>query len=122
MKKLFIFTLLIAFAATLNATPKTNKKDLLGKWKYEVASAPYGYEKGTLVFTESENKLVGEVQFADGSKATMSKVTFEDDVLKCGLYLEGSYIGIEAKVDGKKMTGSVDSPDGKIDLKAEKTE
>ena len=122
MKKLFVLTLLVAFAIILNAAPTTQKKDLLGKWKYEVASAPYGYEKGTIVFTEKDGELAGEVHFNDGSKASMSNVKLEEETLKCGLYVEGGYVGIEAKVDGRKMTGTVDTPDGKIDLKAEKTE
>jgi hypothetical protein len=122
MKKLLIFTLLFGWVALQSVTAKTEKKDLLGKWKYEVASAPYGYETGTLVFTEKEGELAGEVQFNDGTKVQMSKLTFEDGVLKSGLYIEYDYIGIEAKVDGKKMTGTVDTPDGKIELKAEKTE
>ena len=122
MKKLFILALLVAFAATLHAGPKTTKKDLLGKWKYEVASAPYGYEKGTLAFSEKEGELAGEVHFLDGSKVSMTKVTLENDVLKCELYVEGGYVTVEAKVDGNKMSGAVNTPDGKIDLKAEKTE
>lgn len=121
MKKLLIFTLLFGWVAIQSVTAKTEKKDLLGKWKYEVASAPYGYETGTLVFTEKEGELAGEVQFNDGTKVQMTKLTFEEGVLKSGLYIEYDYIGIEAKVDGKKMTGTVDTPDGKIELKAEKT-
>ena len=122
MKKLLILTLLVAFAATLNAVPKSSKNDLLGKWKYEVSSAPYGYEKGTLVFNEKKGELAGEVQFNDGSKDELIKVTFEEGLLKCGVYVENNYIGIEAKIEDKKMVGTVASPDGKIDLKAEKTE
>ncbi len=122
MKKLLILSLLLVFAATLQAAPNKKNKELLGKWKYEVASAPYGYEKGTLVFLEKEGELAGEVLFGDGSKTQMTKVTFVENIMKCGVYVEGSYVGIEAKVEGKNMTGSVDSPDGKIDLKAEKTE
>ena len=114
MKKLFILALLVAFAATLHAGPKTTKN--------EVASAPYGYEKGTLVFSEKEGELAGEVHFLDGSKVSMTKVTLENDVLKCELYVEGGYVTVEAKVDGNKMSGAVNTPDGKIDLKAEKTE
>ncbi|MBN1985290.1 MAG: hypothetical protein JW761_03245 [Prolixibacteraceae bacterium] len=121
MKKLLIFTLLFGWVAIQSVTAKTEKKDLLGKWKYEVASAPYGYETGTLVFTEKEGELAGEVQFNDGTKVQMTKLTFEEGVLKSGLYIEYDYIGIEAKVDGTKMTGTVDTPDGKIELKAEKT-
>lgn len=122
MKKLFVLTLLAAFAITLNAAPKTQKKDLLGKWKYESPAAPYGYEKGTLVFSEKEGELAGEIHFNDGSKASMSNVKLEEETLKCGLYVEGGYVVIEAKVDGKKMNGTVDTPDGKIDISAEKTE
>ena len=33
-------------------------KGLVGEWKFEVPSAPYGYEKGMLYF-EKDNKLEG---------------------------------------------------------------
>lgn len=121
MKKLLIFGLFVAFiAGTLNAAVKSDNKDIVGKWNYEAATAPYGYEKGQFIFDEKDGQLTGAVQFMDGTKVDLTKITFEESVLKCGLYLEGGYIGIDAKLEGKKMSGTVDTPDGKIDLKAEK--
>jgi hypothetical protein len=123
MKKLLTLGLFIAFiAGTLNAAVQNDKKSILGDWNYEAATAPYGYEKGKLIFAEKEGELTGVVQFADGTKVDLTKITYENGVLKCGLYLEYNYIGIETKVEGKKMAGSVDSPDGKIEIKAEKAE
>ena len=96
-------------------------KDVVGNWKYEVAGAPYGYEKGTLVFAEKEGKLVGEVKFADGYKIEMKEVKVEENgVVKCGLYVDYEYISVTIKLEGTKMSGSVNTPDGELKLKAEK--
>lgn len=59
--------------------------DLIGSWKYEVAGAPTGYDKGTLVFAEKDGKLAGEVKFADGYKIDLKDVSFESGVLKSGV-------------------------------------
>lgn len=99
----------------------TANKDVVGSWKYEVAGAPYGYEKGTLVFTEKEGKLVGEVKFADGYKIEMKEVKIEEGgIVKCGLYVDYEYISVKVKLEGTKMTGSVNTPDGELKLKADK--
>ena len=96
-------------------------KDVVGNWKYEVAGAPYGYEKGTLVFAEKEGKLVGEVKFADGYKIEMKEVKVEENgVVKCGLYVDYEYISVTIKLEGTKMSGSVNTPDGELKLKADK--
>jgi hypothetical protein len=122
MKKLmtlaFLFAILIG---SVNAASTQGNKELVGSWKYEVPSAPYGYEKGTLVFAEKEGKLVGEVKFADGYKIDMKDVKIEDGgVVKCGLYVDYEYVIVKAKIEGVKMTGTVNTPDGELKLKAEK--
>ncbi len=121
MKKLLVFALLVAMVAgTVNAAVATGNADVVGEWKYEVPTAPYGYEAGTLVFTEKEGKLGGEVKFADGYKIELKNVTYADGVLKCGLYVDYEYVSIKAKVDGKAITGAVDSPEGEMKLTAKK--
>lgn len=121
MKNLVILAFLIA-ATILNVQASgTANKDVVGNWKYEVAGAPYGYEKGTLVFAEKEGKLVGEVKFADGYKIEMKEVKIEEgDVMICGLYIDYEYISVKIKLEGTQMTGSVNTPDGELRLKAEK--
>lgn len=122
MKKLMILTFLFVIVlGSVNVAVSQTSKDLVGNWKYEVPSAPYGYEKGTLVFAEKEGKLVGEVKFADGYKIDMKDVAYEEGGgVKCGLYVDYEYVSVKAKIEGTKMTGTVNTPDGEMKLTAEK--
>ena len=121
MKKLLVFAFLVAIVAgTVNASVATGNKDVVGEWKYEVPTAPYGYEAGTLVINEKEGKLTGQVKFEDGYKIDLKNVTYADGTLKCGLYVDYEYVSIKAKVDGKKLTGAVDTPEGEMKMTASK--
>ena len=121
MKKLLVFAFLVAIVAgTVNASVATGNKEVVGEWKYEVPTAPYGYEAGTLVINEKEGKLAGQVKFEDGYKIDLKNVTFADGVLKCGLYVDYEYVSIKAKIKGKELTGAVDSPEGEMKITAKK--
>jgi predicted secreted protein len=121
MKNLLILAFFMAVTILNVQASGVANKDVVGNWKYEVAGAPYGYEKGTLVFAEKEGKLVGEVKFDDGYKIEMKEVKLEEGgVVKCGLYVDYEYISVSVKLEGTKMTGSVNTPDGELKLKAEK--
>lgn len=113
----FLFSLALG---SVNATEKSDHKVLIGKWKYEVPAAPYGYEKGNLEFTEKDGTLTGNVIFQDGYKVELKKITFEDNVLSCGLYIDYEYISVKAKINEKKLTGNVNGPEGEMKLTAEK--
>ena len=122
MKKLITLTFVLALVAIQfkNVTAATSK-DIVGSWKYEAINAPEGYNKGTLIFTEKEGKLVGEVKFADGYKIEMKEVKIEESgTVKCGLYVDNNYINVTLKIDGSKMTGTVTTPDGDLKLNAQK--
>lgn len=121
MKKLFILAFLFAIVASSTyATVAQNNKEVIGEWKYEVPTAPYGYEKGTLAINEKEGKLVGEVKFADGYKIELKNITYAEGTFKCGLYVDYEYVSIKAAVDGKEMKGAVDTPEGEMKITAEK--
>lgn len=121
MKRLILFTFFIAaFAGIVKATISPANKDVIGEWKYEVPTAPYGYEKGVMSISEKEGKLVGEVKMADGYKVELKNVEFADGILKCGLYIDYDYINVSSKIEGKKMTGTVKTPQGDMNLTAEK--
>ncbi len=122
MKKVVILTLLVAmFAGVVNAAVSQSNKGIVGEWKYEAPAAPYGYEKGSLIITEKDGKLAGQVKFEDGYKIELKNITFADGVFKCGLYVDYEYVSIKAKVDGKKMKGAVDTPEGEMPISATKT-
>ncbi len=121
MKKLLVFAFLVAIVAgTVNASVATGNKDVVGEWKYEVPTAPYGYEAGTLVITEKEGKLAGQVKFEDGYKIDLKNVTYVDGVFKCGLYVDYEYVSIKGKITGKELSGAVESPEGEMKITAKK--
>lgn len=69
MKKMLFFAFIAVFVAiSTNAGIDQDYKGLVGEWKFEVSSAPYGYEKGMLYFFEKDNKLEGKVKFGEGNK------------------------------------------------------
>ncbi len=121
MKKLFVIAFLMAVVSgTVFASVTQNNKEVVGEWKYEVPTAPYGYEKGVLVFNEKEGKLVGEVKFEDGYKIELKNITYTENTVTCGLYVDYEYVSVKAKVEGKKMTGAVNTPEGEMKITAEK--
>jgi len=121
MKKLLILALFFTtIAGTLQAAVSQTNKNVVGEWNYEVPTAPYGYEKGVLMITEKEGQLAGEVKFADGYKIELKNLSYTGNEFKCGLYIDYDYISITANVEGKKMTGTVKTPEGDMKLSAEK--
>jgi hypothetical protein len=121
MKKLIIFSLFLVFVAgSFDVSAKVRKKDLMGEWKYEAPTAPYGYEKGVFVFFEKDSKLKGELKLADGSKINFSDVKIEGDEVLFTLYVEGTYITAKSKIKGDSLSGKVSTPDGEIEVSAKK--
>lgn len=122
MKKLLIIALFFAtVTGTLQAAVSQANKDVVGEWNYEVPTAPYGYEKGVLSITEKKGQLAGEVKFADGYKIELKNLSYAGNEFKCGLYIDYDYISITANTEGKKMTGTVKTPDGEMKLTAKKS-
>lgn len=123
MKRLIILTFLLAFVAvSFDTSAKVTPKDVVGEWKYEAPAAMEGYNSGFLAFTEKDGKLSGTVKLNNGSKIQLQSVTLEKEILKFNLYVEGSYISVNTKVEGNKLSGTVATPDGNIELTAKKIE
>ncbi|RIH66226.1 hypothetical protein D1164_04755 [Mariniphaga sediminis] len=121
MKSFLVLVFFAAFTMTVNAAMVQNNNDVVGEWKYDVKSAPYGYEKGTLTFSENEKQLSGEVKFADGYKIKLKDVLYKEGELTFSLYVDYELITVKTKIEGKKMKGTVGSSGGKMELTAEKT-
>lgn len=123
MKKLMILVFMIGMVPFFaNAVSNSSNTPVLGEWKYEVPSAPYGYEKGVLVISEKDSQLVGEVKLPDGYKIELKKLTFEDGIFSCGLYVDYEYVKVKVQIDGQKMSGNVDTSQGQMTLTAQKVE
>ncbi len=119
MKKLAIIIILLgSFTCILNATVISTK--VVGDWKYEVPTAPYGYDNGMITILEKEGQLSGYVKFNDGYKVDLKDVKFEENILKCGLYIDSNYISLKATITGNKLSGTVNTPEGEETIKATK--
>ena len=121
MKKLVMFVL-FAFCATLISQPTAaaGKENLKGTWEYKVPSAPYEYSKGKLVFAEDDGVNTVTVKFTSGAELKAQNVKIEKEVISFVVILDGNYIKFNGKLAEGKITGKVDSPEGIMELTAEK--
>jgi len=114
MKKLIgsLFLLsLILMVSSAQLQAEVKNKSLLGEWVYEVSDAPYGYEKGSLIFTEKDGETICVVKLEAGELA-VSDLKIEDNKITFTTSVEGSSINVELTRDENKLTGKVDSPEG----------
>lgn len=112
--------MLTVVAGSFNASAKVRKKHVVGEWKYEAPTAPYGFEKGTLAISEEDGELTGNLILLDGSSMKLESVTLKKDILSFAIYVQGSYVNGSLTVDKESMSGAVSSPDGNIKLTAQK--
>ena len=120
MKKI-TFVLIVVFSmVSLFSLTAQNNKNAIGVWKYEVADAPYGYDKGTLEIKELKKEFSGVVNFNSGNSVELQKVTMSNDTLRANVLVDSEYIDIVAKISNAKMEGSVNTSMGKLYLKADK--
>jgi len=117
--KPFILLLVIIIFSCYQLQAKVKNKPILGEWTYEVSDAPYGYEKGSLIFSEVKGQTVcvikldaGELAVSD-LKIVKNKITFTTSV-------DGNSVNIELIRDKNKLSGKADTPEGPKKLTAVK--
>ena len=121
MKRLIILTLISIFVFGASQTfAAKNNKNILGEWKFNSPTAPYGYDKGSIIVSEKDGNLTGEIKFADGYKMDLKKVEFEGSTFSCNLYVDYELVVIKAEIKGNEMSGNADTSQGKLPFTAEK--
>jgi hypothetical protein len=122
MKKLTGLFLLFSFILTIFNTQlraEVKNKSLLGEWVYEVSDAPYGYEKGSLIFAEKDGLLTCVIKLEAGELAT-SDLKIEDNKISFVTSVDGNPINVALTKEKDKLTGLVDSPEGPKKISAVK--
>ena len=122
MKKLtglvLLFTLFFMVSGgQLRAEVKN--KPILGEWIYEVSNAPYGYEKGSLIFAEKDGGTICTIKLEAGELA-VSDLKIEGTKISFSTSVEGNPIKVELIHEKNKLTGKVDTPEGQKTLTATK--
>lgn len=120
MKKVFYAIVILSTMTSLFGLSAQNHKSAVGKWKYEVVQAPYGYNKGVLEIKEVKDKLVGEVNFGSGQDMKLQKLTMRNDTIWANMFVDSENIEIVAKINKSKMKGTVNTSMGVIGLEADK--
>jgi len=121
MKKSFLIIMLLG-VIFLNTRPlfAEDISAVVGAWKCIVTDVPAEYAKSTITFSEKEGKLAGVVKFESGEEIKLSTVKYVNNQLVLTLYVEGYEITAEGKVTETKITGTADTPEGKVTFTANK--
>lgn len=112
---MFLFSISLFTFSDLQAEMKN--KSLIGEWLYTVSDAPYGYEKGSLIFSEKSGQTICVIKVEAGElvasnlKIVKKNITFTTEV-------EGNSINIALTHKKNKLTGNVQTPEGPKTLTA----
>ncbi len=122
MKKVFILLVVFSLSAFKAVGHFPDKKDVTGEWKFSCPEAPYGYQSGILNFELKKGDLEGDVNFDDGYKIDLTKVELKDQELILNLYVDYELITVKLTVDEDKLTGHVNSSQGRFSVTAVRKE
>ena len=120
MKKVFFMVVLLGFIYQIAKPVAAADSTVIGSWKCAVIDVPYEYSNSIITFAGKEEDLTGVVKFDDGQEIKLSTVKYTNSQLVLTLYVDGAEIVIDGKVTGSKITGTVDTPDGKVAFTATK--
>ena len=121
MKKVFFIIVLLGIIFPVAKPANAENSAVIGSWKCAVMDVPYEYSNSVITFGEKDGKLTGTVKFDSGEEIKITTVKFTNNQLVLTLYVEGYTITVDGKVAGSKITGTVDTPDGKVNFTATRT-
>jgi hypothetical protein len=120
MKKVLFVIMFLGIIYQVAKPAAADNSAVIGTWKCAVIDVPYEYSNSVITFAEKEGKLTGSVKFDSGEEVKISTVKYTNSQLVLTLYVEGYSITVDGKVAGTKITGTVDTPDGKVNFTANK--
>lgn len=113
-----LFILAFVFSCFQVQADEINKS-LLGEWIYEVSEAPYGYDKGSLIFSEKDGQTACVIKLEAG-ELEVSNLKVEKEKISFTTNVDGSEVNVELIMENEILTGKVDSPEGPKTLTAVK--
>jgi len=113
----FMLLLVFSLFSFPQLQAEVKNKPFIGEWIYEVSDAPYGYEKGSLIFTEKDGQTVCIIKLEAGVLA-VSNLKIEKNKVTFTSLVDGNSINVELTRKKNKLTGKVDTPEGPKTLSA----
>jgi hypothetical protein len=120
MRRVLFIIMLLGLIYTVAKAATADNSAVIGSWKCAVIDVPMEYSNSVITFIEKEGKLAGSVKFESGEEIKISTVKYTNGQLILLLYVEGNSITVDGKVASTKITGTVDTPDGKVNFTATK--
>jgi len=114
--------LLLAIVLMSAKTIASDKDAIIGSWKCIAKDVPEEYKNSTINISEKDGKLAGTVKFDNGVEISLNYIKQIDKEVIMSVYVEGNEIIIKGKLEGSKITGTADTPDGQVTLTATKDE
>jgi len=122
MKRKLFLSLILGFLIISANAAALQKSSLTGSWKSVANDVPEEYKNSIISITEKEGKLAGSVKFENGTLVNLNYVKQEGKDVTMSIYVEGYEVIIKGKLEGSKITGTADTPDGPVTLTATKVE
>ena len=115
MKKLILMILALGFFYTIATSAGIpGNSAIIGAWKCVVNDVPQEYSSSIITFTEKEGKLSGIIKFDNGIEVVISTLKFDDGRLVLTMMVEGNSVTADGNVEETKITGSANTPNGKV--------
>ncbi len=122
MKKVFLLTMILGLLVISANAAAMQKSSMTGSWKCIANDVPEEYKNSIISITEKEGKLAGSVKFENGAVVSLNYVKHEGKDVTMSVYVEGYEVIIKGKLEGSKITGTADTPEGVVSLTATKSE
>jgi hypothetical protein len=122
MKKELIMIMLLGMIFISVNSAVSDKNNLPGSWKCVANDVPEEYKNSTITITEKDGKLTGTVKFDNGTEISLNYVKQTEKDVIMSVYVEGNEIIIKGKLEGSKISGTADTPNGQVTLTATKSE
>lgn len=107
MKKLFIIPIvLLMFSCTRNV----QDEGILGTWIYTAEDAPFGFQKGKVVFYEENDSTKAKIKIYGFSLPAKNLVVDENNV-SFSVWVETEEVSIKLEIQDDKMVGQVKASD-----------
>jgi hypothetical protein len=120
MKSKILAVVLFSIISLCAVTAQNNvkKANPVGTWKYEAPYAPEGYNTGTIVVGNEDNKYTTIMSFGGGDyKIPGEQVKAVKDSVLFSIFLEGQDIKVFLKQENEaKMTGKAVYSEGEVPI------
>ena len=122
MKKALFLTLILGILIISAKATAPEKSALIGSWKCVANNVSPEYTNSTIIITEKDAKLTGIVKFESIGEISLNYVKQNGKDVTMSIYVEGYEVIIKGKLEGSKIVGTADTPDGPVSLTATKIE